>query len=96
MSLTRVSVLLLAPMAFGMALAFAQQTPAPAPDSSPETTAQLLEQLKAQDARLKELEAQVAKLRQRSPPRQRKLRPLHPLLRAWLQWPQRLQQTQRP
>jgi hypothetical protein len=67
MSLTRVSVLLLALMVFGMALAFAQQTPAPAPDSSPETTAQLLEQLKAQDARLKELEAQVAKLKAAQP-----------------------------
>ena len=68
MSLTRVSVLLLALMVFGMELAFAQQTPAPAPESPLETTAQLLQQLKAQDARLKQLEAQVAKLMAAQPP----------------------------
>lgn len=67
MSLARVSVFPLALMVLGMELAFAQQTPAPAPDSSPETMTQLLEQLKAQDARLKELEAQVAKLKAAQP-----------------------------
>jgi hypothetical protein len=67
MCLTRVSVLFLALMVFGVELALAQQTPSPAVDASPETTAQLLEQLKAQDARLKELEAQVAKLKAAQP-----------------------------
>jgi hypothetical protein len=50
-------------MLAGLETATAQQAAAAAADASPETTAQLLEQLKAQDARLKELEAQVAKLR---------------------------------
>jgi hypothetical protein len=62
MWLTRVSVLFLALMVFGMESAHAQQTPAPAPEASPATVAQLLEQIKAQEARLKELEAQVSKL----------------------------------
>jgi len=50
-------------MLAGLEMAAAQQAPAAAPDASPETIAQLLEQLKAQDARLKELEAQVEMLR---------------------------------
>jgi hypothetical protein len=54
-------------MLVGLDSAGAQQTPAPATDASPETTAQLLELLKAQDARLKELEAQVAKLKAAQP-----------------------------
>jgi hypothetical protein len=62
MWLTRVSVLFLALMVFGMESSHAQQTPAPAPEASPATVAQLLEQIKAQEARLKELEAQVSKL----------------------------------
>jgi hypothetical protein len=67
MSRTKVSVLFLAVMVLGTELALAQQTPAPAADASPETTAQLLEQLKAQDARLKELEAEVSKLKAAQP-----------------------------
>jgi hypothetical protein len=67
MCLTRVSVLSFALMVFGMELALAQQTPAPAADASPETTTQLIEQLKAQDARLKELEAEVSKLKAAQP-----------------------------
>jgi hypothetical protein len=50
-------------MVVGLGTGAAQQAPAAGPDASQETTAQLLEQLKAQDARLKELEAQVAKLK---------------------------------
>jgi hypothetical protein len=67
MSRTKVSVVFLALMVCGMDFALAQQTPAPAADGSPETTAQLLEQLKAQDARLKELEAEVSKLKAAQP-----------------------------
>jgi hypothetical protein len=50
----------------GLAAAQAQTASSPAassPDASSETIAQLLEQLKAQDARLKELEAQVSQLK---------------------------------
>ena len=54
-------------MVFGMDFALAQQTPAPPADTSPEPTAQLLELLKAQDARLKELEAEVSKLKAAQP-----------------------------
>ena len=63
----RVSVFFLVLMLVGLDSAGAQQTPAPATDASPETTAQLLELLKAQDARLKELEAQGAKLKAAQP-----------------------------
>ncbi|MGA3226171.1 MAG: hypothetical protein ABSC65_20570 [Acidobacteriaceae bacterium] len=63
MWLIRVFVFFFVLMLVGVESAGAQQTPAPAADASPETTAQLLEQLKAQDARLKELEAQVEKLK---------------------------------
>jgi hypothetical protein len=54
-------------MVCGIELALAQQTPAPAADASPQTTAQLLELLKAQDARLKDLEAEVSKLKAAQP-----------------------------
>jgi hypothetical protein len=64
---TRGCVVFLAFMLAGLETAAAQQAPAAAPDASAETTAQLLEQLKAQDARLKELEAQVAKLKAAQP-----------------------------
>ena len=67
MCLTRLLVLFFSLIVFGAEVAGAQQAPVPAPDSSPETTAQLLEQLKAQDARLKELEAQVSKLKAAHP-----------------------------
>jgi hypothetical protein len=67
MSRTKVSVVFLALMVFGMDCALAQQIPAPAADASPETTAQLLEQLKAQDARLKQLEAEVSRLKAAPP-----------------------------
>src|ERR1700691_4970143 len=67
MWLIRVSVFFFVLMLVGLESAGAQQTPVPATDASPETTAQLLEQLKAQDARLKELEAQVAKLKAAQP-----------------------------
>ena len=67
MCLTRLLVLFFSLIVFGAEVAGAQQAPVPAPDSSPETTAQLLEQLKAQDARLKELEAQVSKLKAAQP-----------------------------
>src|SRR5277367_551561 len=66
MSRTRVSVLFLALMVCGIE-ALAQQTPAPAADASPQTTARLLELLKAQDARLKDLEAEVSKLKAAQP-----------------------------
>jgi hypothetical protein len=59
----RLCVVFFALMLAGLETAAAQQAPAAAPDASPETIAQLLEQLKAQDTRLKELEAQVAKLK---------------------------------
>jgi hypothetical protein len=59
MCLTRVSVLFLALMVLGAESASAQQNQAAAPDS----TTQLLEQIKAQEERLKELEGEVAKLR---------------------------------
>jgi hypothetical protein len=63
---TRVSVLFVVLMLAGLPSAGAQ-APAPAADASPETTAQLLELIKAQDARLKELEAQVTKLKAAQP-----------------------------
>ncbi len=56
----RLCVVSSALMLAGWQMAAAQQAPT---DASPETTAQLLEQLKAQDARLKELEAEMAKLK---------------------------------
>jgi hypothetical protein len=62
MWLIRFFVFLVILILAGLESAAAQQTPATAPTPRSETTAQLLEQLKAQDARLKELEAQVAKL----------------------------------
>jgi hypothetical protein len=62
MWLIRFFVFLVILILAGLESAAAQQTPATAPTPPSETTAQLLEQLKAQDARLKELEAQVAKL----------------------------------
>ncbi len=61
MWLTRVFVFFFVLMLAGLDSARAQQAPAAA-DPSPGTTGQLLELLKAQDARLKELEAHVAKL----------------------------------
>jgi hypothetical protein len=67
MGLIRVSVFFLVLMLVGLEQASAQQSPAPASDASPETTAQLLEVLKAQDARLKELEAQVGQLKAAQP-----------------------------
>jgi hypothetical protein len=67
MWLIRVFVFFFVLMLVGLLSAAAQQTPARVTDASPETTAQLLEQLKAQDARLKELEAQVAKLKAAQP-----------------------------
>ena len=67
MWLIRVSVFFFVLMLVGLESAGAQQTVATASDASPETTAQLLELLKAQDARLKELEAQVAKLKAAQP-----------------------------
>jgi hypothetical protein len=63
MWLIRVSVFLFFLMLVGLPSAGGQQPTAPAADASPETTAQLMELLRAQDARLKELEAQVAKLK---------------------------------
>jgi hypothetical protein len=50
-----------------VASAVAQEPPAPATDSTPATTAQLEEQLKAQEARLRELEAELAKLKAAQP-----------------------------
>ena len=54
-------------MLAGLPPAVAQQNPAPSADASPATTTQLLELIKAQDARLKELEAQVSKLKAAQP-----------------------------
>ncbi|HXP06977.1 MAG TPA: hypothetical protein VN828_00710, partial [Acidobacteriaceae bacterium] len=67
MSRTKVSVVFLALMVFAMHCALAQQTPALAADAAPDATAQLQEQLKAQDARLKELEAEVSRLKAAQP-----------------------------
>jgi hypothetical protein len=67
MWLIRVSAFLFFLMLAGLPSAGAQQSPAPPADASPATTAQLLELIKAQDARLKELEAQVAKLKAAQP-----------------------------
>jgi hypothetical protein len=67
MSFARVSGLLFTfvLLASGTALA---QVPASGSDSSRDNIAQLLEQLKAQDARLKELETQVSQLQAAQPP----------------------------
>jgi hypothetical protein len=62
MWLIRFFVFLVILISAGLESAAAQQNPATAPATPSETTAQLLQQLKAQDVRLKELEAQVAKL----------------------------------
>jgi hypothetical protein len=64
---TRVSVFFIVLMLASLSSTAAQQTPAPPTDASPATTTQLLELIKAQDARLKDLEAQVAKLKAAQP-----------------------------
>lgn len=58
---------LLAILLVGLGSGAAQEPAPPAPAASPEVGARLLEQLRAQDARLKELESQVAELKAAQP-----------------------------
>lgn len=67
MSPARVCILFLASTIAASLTAFAQDQQPQKPAPSPEAIAQLLEQLRAQDARLKALEAEVARLKQQPP-----------------------------
>ncbi len=67
MHLRRISAFSLVLLVFGLRAAFAQSPAAQNPTPSPETIAQLLEQLRAQDARLRQLEAEVARLKSAQP-----------------------------
>jgi hypothetical protein len=67
MPLARVSCLLFAIIVLGSGTAPAQEPLPSGADASRQTMAQLLEQLKSQDARLKELEAQVSQLQAAQP-----------------------------